>query len=198
MIIFDIGYHRGGFAKEMRKLYGDIGLIGVEANPVLAAEEDCLNYLVSSKGGEPAIFVVAQRPEFSTASGDWISRSRHKEVFQGSKTILVPTITLDDLIKLHGKPDILKVDVEGYEFEVFQGLSQPTGGTILFEFHGEIMDVAERCVRHLELLGYNHWHLHDFTRNADQSYLPNPPFAKNILEQLARCTKDSWGMLYTR
>lgn len=37
--------------------------------------------------------------------------------------ILVETTTLDDLIKTYGKPEFIKIDVEGYELEVIKGLS---------------------------------------------------------------------------
>jgi len=39
------------------------------------------------------------------------------------KSIQVPMYTLDSLIAIHGEPDIIKIDVEGYEMEVLQGMS---------------------------------------------------------------------------
>jgi FkbM family methyltransferase len=36
----------------------------------------------------------------------------------------VRVTTVDELIRLHGMPDFIKIDVEGYEKQVFEGLSQ--------------------------------------------------------------------------
>ena len=64
----------------------------------------------------------------------------------------VETTTLDDLIRLHGLPIFVKIDVEGYEVSVIRGLKQPVPFLSfeinLPEFRQEGLD----CVRMLERL----------------------------------------------
>jgi FkbM family methyltransferase len=49
----------------------------------------------------------------------------HSQAARSGDRLPVPVTTLDVLIGRHGPPDFLKVDVEGFELEVFQGLPAP-------------------------------------------------------------------------
>ena len=65
---------------------------------------------------------------------------------------LVTVIPLDRLIEKYGKPIFCKIDVEGFEFEVLKGLSQPIKN-ISFEFIPEYIDAAISCIDHLFNIG---------------------------------------------
>ena len=52
----------------------------------------------------------------------------------------------DNMISRYGSPEFTKIDVEGYEFEVLNGLSQPIK-TISFEFTSEEKKQAFACPR---------------------------------------------------
>jgi hypothetical protein len=67
-------------------------------------------------------------------------------------TVEVPVVTLDDLIAAYGVPSFCKIDVEGYEAEVLEGLSRPIAG-LSVEFVAGQLDVAAACVRRLQELG---------------------------------------------
>jgi FkbM family methyltransferase len=67
----------------------------------------------------------------------------------------VRTATLDQLISRHGLPHFLKIDVEGYELSVLNGLSL-TPPMISLEFTPEIMDEAARCVERLAALSVSY------------------------------------------
>lgn len=90
----------------------------------------------------------------STMSDDWIRiASEHPEfsvdVSSWSESVPMPVVTLDTLIEQYGQPDFVKIDVEGWEQEVVEGLSHPVKG-ISFEFHSPLhMRLAERCCEHL-------------------------------------------------
>ena len=64
----------------------------------------------------------------------------------------VPVTTLDSLIALYGEPDFCKIDVEGFEKEVFKGLSRPLA-RLSFEFHAEFLGETFACLELLRELG---------------------------------------------
>ena len=70
----------------------------------------------------------------------------------GRHAIRVPITTLDSLIARHGVPTFIKIDVEGFEFEVLVGLSRPINA-ISFEFTTIQRDVALDCVERCVALG---------------------------------------------
>ena len=60
---------------------------------------------------------------FSTEFIDRTQKTRFAE-YTWEKSEKVKMITLDRLILMYGKPDFIKIDVEGYELEVIKGLNQ--------------------------------------------------------------------------
>jgi hypothetical protein len=66
--------------------------------------------------------------------------------------VTVPCLTLDGLIRDHGRPAFAKIDVEGFEDRVLAGLSTPLPA-LSFEFTTIARDVAERCLERLGELG---------------------------------------------
>lgn len=104
---------------------------------------------------------VASSSTISSMSEGWIQRVRETQRFQGSHwadTIDVPVTTLDALIEKHGAPDFCKVDVEGYEPEVFAGLSQPLPA-VSFEFTPEWTEAAEAVIERLVQLGFDRFNV---------------------------------------
>ena len=64
----------------------------------------------------------------------------------------VQVTTLDGLIQEFGVPKFCKIDVEGYEPQVLNGLSTPLPA-LSFEFHQETLDEVEACLNRLVQLG---------------------------------------------
>jgi len=86
----------------------------------------------------------------SSMSEDFINtvgKSIFKEVSWGAQTT-VKTLTLDMLVAEFGIPDFVKIDVEGYELNVLQGLSQAIP-VISFEFIPSFMDNSIFCIEKL-------------------------------------------------
>jgi hypothetical protein len=67
----------------------------------------------------------------------------------------VPGVTLDPAIVHFGKPDFIKIDIEGWELEVLSGLTS-AAGMIFFEFHTFEQDLIKTtsCLEHLADLGH--------------------------------------------
>lgn len=72
--------------------------------------------------------------------------------YRGSETRRVSVTTLDELIAEFGPPKLCKVDVEGYEPEVFRGLSRPIP-IIRFEFGRNELSKAMECLARIEEIG---------------------------------------------
>jgi FkbM family methyltransferase len=107
------------------------------------AESGTLELLVYSRSGALNTFL----PKWKAALEDGFLGELPP--FSGQR-LPVSVVTLDTLIRQHGLPMFLKVDVEGYEREVFRGLNQSVP-LMVFEanlpvFLQETLSVIDRLV----------------------------------------------------
>lgn len=138
-LVFDIGANVGDTTRMFRTI----------ARKVVALEPDDENYsilkmrfgsnskvrivkkAVSETEGEAEFFIQEEGSAFNTLSDKWVNvlgdekltRFNATAKFQATKK--VKTTTLDLLIKEFGKPDFIKIDVEGFEYQVVKSMSQP-------------------------------------------------------------------------
>jgi hypothetical protein len=70
--------------------------------------------------------------------------------------ISVPLVSLDELIARHGEPQFCKIDVEGFEYEVLTGLSQPLAA-LSFEYIPAAAARAIACIERTTALGDYHF-----------------------------------------
>ena len=102
-----------------------------------------------------ADLLVTSAHSLSSLSPEWTDAVRESgrfSEFTWDRTERVDVTTLDELIARWGVPDLCKIDVEGYEQEVLEGLSQPVGA-ISFEFTVERLESRLASVRRLDALG---------------------------------------------
>ncbi|MHC4215684.1 MAG: FkbM family methyltransferase [Planctomycetota bacterium] len=157
-LCFDIGANVGRRARVFLELEATV--IAVEP------QENCMEQLRKKYGNDNRVVLVQKAVgekeghaemmlcdshSLSSLSKDWIESVKASGRYSAcswSKTVTVPMVTLDDLISQYGKPAFMKIDVEGYEYQVLKGLSQPIR-IICFESTPEFMDSAIKCVEHL-------------------------------------------------
>jgi FkbM family methyltransferase len=108
-------------------------------------------------GAEPgtAEMQISDADMLSSLSREWIARVSDSGRFSDyawDRRQTVEITTLDRLLAEHGTPAFCKVDVEGFEDQVFQGLSRPLRA-VSFEFTPEYLQAALRSTARLAGLG---------------------------------------------
>lgn len=154
-LVFDVGANTGRHTR----LLADLGcrVVAVEPNPELAGTidgEGILDVVQAAAGAHAGVAKMYLSAEhvLGTLSPTFAGEVETKLGFPIEREITVPVTTLDELADRYGTPRFVKVDVEGYEAEVFAGMSFAAEG-ISFEFHGSMLDVLERCLDRLDELG---------------------------------------------
>jgi FkbM family methyltransferase len=132
VVVYDIGAHAGSLALGMARLVGPQGcVVAFEADPgnVENLKENSLrNHLAaslqivpSSVWSHSAIDIPFRRGGPQRTQGGVESDGQHPVLGSGD-VIHVPAVTLDDFIANGGPiPQMIKIDVEGGEFEVLRG-----------------------------------------------------------------------------
>jgi len=162
-LVFDIGANVG----DMTELYLELGARVISVEP----QEECLKSLelrfrrhplvsivpmaVGAVEGQQEMLLSDIRSPLSSMSPEWIVavKSSGRFPYYGwGRSVTVPVTTLDSLIALHGEPAFCKIDVEGFEREVFKGLSRPLA-RLSFEFHAEFIGETFACLERLRELG---------------------------------------------
>lgn len=162
-LAFDLGAHVGNRVRTFRRLGARV--VAVEPQPDFVAVLRALygrnaGVAVESCGvaatpGRAALQVSRRTPTVSTFADAWITEVRGDEQFgrvRWDDTLEVRLTTLDELIDRHGEPAFCKIDVEGYELEVLQGLTRPLAA-LSFEYIPVAVERAVTCVDRLRELG---------------------------------------------
>ena len=161
-LCFDVGANVG----EKTGIFLELGARVIAVEP----QEKCLAVLrrrfsdenkvtivekaVGEKEGK-ADMMVSEKDIISSLSKEWIEKVKDSGRFASedwNRTIQVPVTTIDKLIEDFGRPVFCKIDVEGYEFQVLNGMTRPVK-YISFEFTPERREEAVKCIKRLSSLG---------------------------------------------
>lgn len=164
MLYFDIGAYVGEKVAEYLTLGVD-KIIAVEPNPdsyqtlheryQANSKVVTINAAVSDTVGEADLIVPsANLITLSTLDPQHWFTGRFTGLVE-AKRYKVKTITLDKLIAKYSKPDFIKVDAEGWEEHILQGLTQPVP-RLSFEYSHDHLDSLLRCLYSLRRLGKYH------------------------------------------
>lgn len=162
-LAFDVGAHAGNRVRAWRALGARV--VAVEPQPDFIrllerffGHDEAVVVLPIALGaaaGQAPLLVSERTPTVSTLSPDWAARAATVASFRGVQWSAGPVVevsTLDALIARHGRPDFIKIDVEGLEPQVLAGLSQPVAA-LSFEYLAPMRDLALACIDRLERLG---------------------------------------------
>ena len=161
-LCFDIGANIGNRVKIFLKLGSKV--IAVEP------QQECVKVLTSCFIQNPnftivqkalgktignALIYISDGNTVSSLSREWIEVVKESGRFPGNwwdsgKPVQLSTI--DELIRTYGIPKFIKIDVEGYEFEVIQGLSESITA-LSFEFTPEFSESSFKSLDYLKSLG---------------------------------------------
>jgi FkbM family methyltransferase len=160
---YDVGAHTGFFSVIAARLVGEKGsVVAMEADPQNAA---LLRANVARNGMTQVRLIAAAIWSFSgelrfTQASEASNRTEGRvapEAAAGERTITVPAVTLEDLFfREHERPpQLIKIDVEGGEWEVLQGtqrLLAEAKPALLCEVHDPAM--IDKIQEFLRRFGY--------------------------------------------
>jgi FkbM family methyltransferase len=202
---FDIGSNIGRWSLANINLCDKI--ISIEASPITfnRLANNCkndkiilLNYAVCNNNGNDITFYQADWDVLSTINKDWLTMDTSRFYNQPYTETTCKTITIDKLIEQYGLPDLIKIDVEGGEYECILSLTQKVK-LLCFEWASEVNDITFKCIDYLLNLGYTQFYI----QNCDNySFRPqdNDFYDINAIKtKLSNTTpKNDWGMIWCK
>ena len=162
-LCFDVGANIGNRTEIFLKLGAKVVAVEPQKEPyniLVKRYGKNKNFTGVNKGLDSkellAQMYVCANDGVSSMSREWIAKVRESErfpkEFSWEKTITIPVTTFDALIKSYGVPAFCKVDVEGYEYSVVQGLSIPIQ-LMSFEYTPEFIESTLLVINYVERLG---------------------------------------------
>jgi FkbM family methyltransferase len=154
-LVFDIGANVG----EHSRCFLSLGAHVVAVEP-LPANADLLRNTLRPKNRFQIIQAaagadfsestlhVSNHTNLCTLSDHWLDTAKTSERFCGvswTTDIRVPVIPIHSLVSKYGQPDFIKIDVEGFEEQVLDGLKE-LPAALSFEFNTESLDAATACL----------------------------------------------------
>ena len=178
-LVFDIGAHVGNRVRA----FAAIGcrVIALEPQPDFArllrtlfgrsTRIEVVEAAVTGADGAEWLSVSERNPTVSTTAASWREARAREPGFGGvqwNQRIRVRAVTTDALVAQYGLPAFIKIDVEGGEPAVLDGLSRPVPA-LSFEYLPGAIDEVRACVdRMAKLAGTSS--RYEFNWSVGESY----------------------------
>jgi len=207
-LVFDVGANMGNRTILFLKLGAKV--IGFEPQKVCSdylksefikeKEFTLIEMALGANKGE-AQMLISNSHTISTLSEEWVKTTKQSGRFskhEWKNRQQVQVTTLDNVIEKYGVPAFIKVDVEGYEFEVLSGLTYPIR-CISIEFASENIENTFKCIEYMSSLSNV-----SFQYSAGESLkfsLPTWVSDKDIKCFLTKVTNQNllpWGDVYIK
>ena len=207
-LVFDVGANVGSRSK----LFLNLGAKVVAFEPQSGLCEHLTQHLKLHKrftlmpiglGKEPTIveLKISDAHVLSSMSNRWIestTKSGRFSSYNWDKSIDVKVDTLDNMIDKFGVPAFIKIDVEGYELEVLEGLSRPVKYLSL-EVTSEDIDNLKKCLHRIEEVGkYIFQFSEGETLKMSFEYWMNGDALLKSLESKIDTQPMLWGDIYCK
>lgn len=166
-LAFDIGAHVGNRTHAMLRTGARVLALEPQRRfhdflaKDLPSEARLLRLAAGPAPGRGRLKVSRLHPTVTSLAPDFAARMREAPGFRHVRwddEEVVEITTLDLLIAEHGRPKLIKIDVEGYEADILEGLSQPIP-LIAFEALPSLPGEALRALGRLGRIGdyrFNH------------------------------------------
>ena len=205
IMYFDIGSNIGDWS--LANINQCDKIISIEASPITfkKLENHCkhdkitlLNYAVCNNNGNDIVFYQAQSDVLSTINKDWLTMEGSRFCNHPYTEIICKTISIDKLIEQYGLPDLIKIDVEGGEYECISSLTQKVK-LLCFEWASETNTISYKCIDYLFNLGYTQYyiqHRDDYIFRPHNNDFYDISAIKLLLSNTA--PKIHWGMIWCK
>jgi len=205
MLCFDIGANIGNWSIANLNRYEKI--VAVEASPIvfnrLNNKTNKYSKIITINKAVSCIignidFYQASNDVFSTTNKEWLCNENNRFYGHPYKILSVPTISLDELINIYGKPKLIKIDTEGGEYNTIKSLTSKVD-YLCFEWASETETLNFNCLDYLESIGFKYFYLQ---MEDNYTFIPNTDDYTDIdtiKEQLSKTIKKKdWGMIWCR
>lgn len=161
-LVFDIGAHAGNHTRAAAAL--GCRVVAVEPQPDFArllrgmfgraAAVTLLECAVGAAPGRAVLAISDRTPTVTTLAAAWRGERSREAGFarvRWNRQVEVDVVTLDTLIARFGRPVFVKLDVEGSEPSVLEGLTQPVRA-LSFEYLPDALHLVDECLARLSTL----------------------------------------------
>lgn len=205
MIYFDIGCNIGAWSNANINRCDKIISIEASPNTYNKCVNNCksdkiilLNYAVCNNGNKDIIFYEAFTDVLSTTNKEWLTNESSRFYNYPYREITCKTITIDNLIELYGIPELIKIDVEGGEYECITSLTHKTN-LLCFEWASETNTITFKCIDYLFNIGYKQYYIQNCDeysfRPVDSDYYDINSIKTKLLNTIP---KIDWGMIWCK
>lgn len=205
-LVFDVGANVGVYSEVFASLGANV--IAIEPLPDNVRRIRNARYRNKIKIVQTAVGArvgtdkirVATSHTMASMSPEWVCASADSPRLRGAEwgwlgEMEVSITTLDSLCQTYGLPDFIKIDVEGYEESVFDGLSiQPK--CLSFEFNPEILHATQRC---LEKPVFNSSSECNYIVGEPSTFVLDRWTTKELtMQHILDSRPSSWGDIFVR